>query len=51
MENLNDYIWILTELVGSLRENVTISARGSYQTKKHKSSFDEGCTKLSDQRK
>jgi hypothetical protein len=38
----------------TIRENIKISAReslGYYELRKHKSWFDEGCSKLFDQRK
>jgi hypothetical protein len=38
----------------TIRENITISAKqslGYYELKKHKPWFDEGCSKLLDQRK
>jgi hypothetical protein len=38
----------------TVRENIRISATesvGYYELKKHKPSFDEGCSKLLDQRK
>jgi hypothetical protein len=39
---------------GTIRENIKISAKedlGYYELKKHKLWFDEGCSKLLDQRK
>jgi hypothetical protein len=45
--------WVLIEF-GELLENIKISAKeslGYYELKKHKPWFDEGCSKLLDQRK
>jgi hypothetical protein len=46
--------WILTDLGETIRENIKISAKesiGYYELKVCKPWFDEGCSKLLDQRK
>jgi hypothetical protein len=47
-------MWILTELGKLIIENIKISGKeseGYYELKKHKPWFNEGCSKLLDQRK
>ncbi|PNF34643.1 hypothetical protein B7P43_G05860 [Cryptotermes secundus] len=53
LENLDTEVDV-NEAWESIRENIKMSAKeslGYYELKKHKSRFDEGCTKLLDQRK
>jgi hypothetical protein len=52
LENLDDDVGI-NRAWETIRENIKISAKESlgYELKKHKPWFDEGCSKLSDQRK
>jgi hypothetical protein len=53
LENLDDDVHI-NRAWKTISKNITISAKGSlgyYELKKHKPWFDEGCSKLFDQRK
>jgi hypothetical protein len=53
LEDLDAEVGINT-IWETIRENIKISAKeslGYYEPKKHKSWFDEGCSKLLDQRK
>jgi hypothetical protein len=53
LENLNNVVDI-NRTWETIRENIKISAKESldcYELKKHNPWFDEGCSKLSDQRK
>jgi hypothetical protein len=45
-------MWIFIELGETIRQNIKISAKEChYELKQHKPWFEDGCSKLSDQRK